>query len=614
MKLQHSKIIFILLIAGLFTSCNSVKRVAEQDYLLTKNTIKVNNKVDNSEVLDNLLVQQPNTKIGRIPLRLYIYNLARPNIDSILQEKIYNNPEKIAWKTKVLSRKQLDKDIQARKNFNSWLKKTGEAPVVVDEEKTKKSFNRLKAYYHNTGYFNVRGDFSTEKSENQRANVEYSITTGKPYIVDSIQTKISSPILDSLYQTIKKRSLIKKGQQYNASKYINERERINTEFRNSGIYHFSQDYISFENDTIDTGHKVFTDIIIPDRSIKVQDFTETEPFKIYKIKDVNIYTDQTFENKESKATDSITYKKFNLYSYDKMRYNPKAITDAVFITPGDIFRDLDRVRSYRHLSELRVFKYPSISYTENPDTTLTANIFLTPKKKFVLGFSAEASQSNIQTIGLSANPSLMVRNLFKGAEILQLSARAAIGASRDAADNEKNFFDITELGADLRLIIPRLFTPFNTDKIIPKYMFPKTNISISASSQTNIGLDKTTVNGVINYKWKATEETTSSLDLFNAAYVRNLNVNNYFNVYSSSYTLLNQLAQEANFNFNNSDTQRLEIPDETSQFIDEVIYNPNPDLDLTEDLIFEVANIEQRRIRLTENNLILATNFNWIKK
>ena len=59
----------------------------------------------------------------------------------------------------------------------------------------------------------------------------------------------------------------------------------------------------------------------------------------------------------------------------------------------------------------------------------------------------------------------MVRNLFKGAEILQLSARAAIGASRDAADNEKNFFDITELGADLRLTIPRLFTPFNTDRI-----------------------------------------------------------------------------------------------------------------------------------------------------
>lgn len=613
MKLQHSKIIFILLIAGLFTSCNSVKRVAEQDYLLTKNTIKVNNKVNYSEVLDNLMVQQPNSKIARVPLRLYIYNLARPNIDSILQEKIYNNPEKLAWKTKVLSRKQLDKDIQARINFNKWLKNTGESPVVIDKEKTEKSLNRLKAYYFNNGYFNVEGDFSIEKNENQRASVEYSITTKKPYILDSIHAKIASPVLDSLYQKIKKESLIKKGQQYNASNYINERERINSEFRNSGIYHFSQDYISFENDTINTGHKVLTDIIIPDRSIKIQDFTETEPFKIYKIKDVNIYTDQSFENKESKLTDSVSYKNFNLYSYNKMRYNPKAITDAVFITPGDIFRDINRVRSYRHLSELRVFKYPNISYTENPDTTLTANIFLTPKKKFVLGFSAEATQSNIQTIGLSANPSLTIRNLLKGAEILQLSARAAIGASRDAADNERNFFDITELGADLRLTIPRLFTPFNTDKIIPKYMFPKTNISISASSQTNIGLDKTTVNGVINYNWKATEQTTSSLDLFNAAYVRNLNVNNYFNVYSSSYTFLNQLAQQANFNFNDPVSQELEIPNETSQFIDEVIYNPNPNLNVNEDLLFEVANIEQRRIRLTENNLILATNFNWIK-
>src|SRR5690606_35511498 len=285
----------------------------------------------------------------------------------------------------------------------------------------------------------------------------------------------------------------------------------------------------------------------------------------------------------------------------------------IFIAPGNIFRDLDRVRSYRHLSELRVFKYPSISYVENPDTTLTANIYLTPQKKYSLGFSAEATQSNIQSIGFSANPSLTIRNVFRGAETLQLSARAAIGASKDASNNERNFFDITEIGADLRLTIPRLFSPFNTDRIIPKHMFPKTNISLSATSQTNIGLDKTTVNGVINYKWNATNQTTSSLDLFNATYVRNLNVDNYFNVYNSSYNYLNELAQEANFSFNNPDTQQLQIPEETAQFINEVIYNPNPDLNLTNDLIFEVANIEQRRIRLTENNLILATNFNWIK-
>ena len=48
-----------------------------------------------------------------------------------------------------------------------------------------------------------------------------------------------------------------------------------------------------------------------------------------------------------------------------MRFRPKALTDAIFITPKKIFRDIDRTRSYRYLSELRTFKYPDIKYVEN---------------------------------------------------------------------------------------------------------------------------------------------------------------------------------------------------------------------------------------------------------
>ena len=71
---------------------------------------------------------------------------------------------------------------------------------------------------------------------------------------------------------------------------------------------------------------------------------------------------------------------------------------------------------------MRTFKYPNIEYIENPDTTLTANIFLSPLKKFNLEFSPEVSQSNIQTVGFSANFSLKIRNIIRGAETLELSA------------------------------------------------------------------------------------------------------------------------------------------------------------------------------------------------
>src|SRR5690554_6087106 len=63
-----------------------------------------------------------------------------------------------------------------------------------------------------------------------------------------------------------------------------------------------------------------------------------EPFNIYKIKEVNVFTDYTYENKDLTFKDSTLFKNFNLFSYGKMRFKAKAITDAVFITPGEIGR------------------------------------------------------------------------------------------------------------------------------------------------------------------------------------------------------------------------------------------------------------------------------------
>ena len=153
------------------------------------------------------------------------------------------------------------------------------------------------------------------------------------------------------------------------------------------------------------------------------------------------------------------------------------------------------------------------------------DVFKTPLKKFNLGFSADASTSNIQTVGLSLNPSLMIRNVFRGAETLEISAITAIGSSKDKNANDP-FFDINEIGADLKLTIPRFFFPFNTEKIIPKYMSPSTRISLATTSQTNIGLDKQTFSGIFNYNWQPSAKVTNRLDVFNVQYVRNLNVQN----------------------------------------------------------------------------------------
>ncbi|WP_204343840.1 BamA/TamA family outer membrane protein [Psychroserpens algicola] len=616
MKLRFSKILIYCLIYTSL-SCDVMKRVKKDEHLLVSNTVLVDDKKNNTETVNNLIYQKPNGKLLGIPLRVHIYNLARPNIDSILNAK-YRNPEdpKTGLKN-LLSIKQYEALIRSKKNFNSWLKKTGEPPAIYDERRAEKTALALKKYYFSKGWFNVKTDFETEKDSNQRAKVTYKVTTGDPYILDSITSNIQTPVIDSLYQLrLKSSSLIKKGQQYDDANFSAERDRLTEKLRNSGFYHFGQDYITFEIDTIDTNKKVFTDLIIADRAIRTEDSVQRIPFKIYKIKDVNIYTDYKNENRNSIITDSVQFKNYNLYSFEKLKFRPKAITDAVFINKDDVFKDLDRTRTYRYLSQLQAFRYPRIEYVENEnDTTLTANVYLIPKKKFELTTSFEISQSNIQTVGFAFNTGLLIRNIFRGAETLEISGLGAIGSSVDASDTKDQFFDINEIGGNLRLNIPRFFLPFNTEKIIPKYMSPSTRINLSATSQQNIGLDKQAFTGTVNYNWYPTTKVTNNLDLFNVQYVKNLNTANYFGVYTTSFDRLNTIAQDVGYIGNDESLVDFSLANEfdpADDFIDDVI-NQNTSLVPTDDDYIDVNNIKQRKDRLTEDNLIFSSSFNYIK-
>ena len=487
MKQQPLKILFFTFIIWGFTSCDSTKRVAEDEYLLQSNSVIINTKNENSETINSLIHQKPNKKILNIPLGLHIYNTARVNRDSLFEVWLDKKQKRRARLKKKLSQKQLDKIKESALGFNNWLKKTGEVPVIVNEQKTKKSVKRLQDYHINNGWFNSKTTYKIDRKDNKRANVEYLVETGDPFIIDSVSAKIATPVVDSLYQTFKNKSFVKRNEQYKTTNFELERKRITSELRNLGVYHFKQDYVSVEIDTIGTNKKVNVDFNIQNKTVRFQDSIGREPFKIYKIRKVNVITDNAFINEGKPFKDSISNKGYTLYSYDKMRYRPKALTDAIFINPNTVFRDLDRTLTYRHISELKTFKYPNIEYIEHPDATLTTNIYLTPLKKFNLGFDAEASQSNIQSVGFSLNTSLLIRNIFKGAETFEISAFGSIGASEGDRESRSQLFDITELGIDLNLTIPRLFSPFNTGKIIPKYMSPSTRISLSASNQKNIG-------------------------------------------------------------------------------------------------------------------------------
>ena len=617
MRKYLPKIALLFLTGSIFFSCSIVKNVPEGGQLLTKNKILVNEEVVHTETTDGILLQKPNSKFFGFPLRLTLYNLAKKNPDSSYNNWLNKKPNRKERLEKLLSAKQVERLGHSFfvSGFNNFLKKTGEKPVVIDSKKTDKTVERFKTYYSNEGYFNSKVETTIDSVGNKKAKLTYKVTTGESTSLDSIYRFIETPEIDQLFAQTENKSKLKKGNRFKQVDFEEERNRITKEFRNNGVYHFQVNHIKYDIVTFDSLNKVDVELIIEDRDVKKGDSLIKTPFKIYSISDVNIYTINTSNKIEDKFRDSVSYKNYNIYSDGRLKYKPKALTNAVFIEKGNLYSDLDRTLTSRSISSLKTFNFPNIEYVEDPndENGLIANIYLIPRKKYSWTPSIDVTYSNVINFGISGSMSVSWRNLFRGAEILELSTRGQIGSSKDFANPNDTFFNISEIGADAKITFPRIFFPISTRKLIKKEMLPTTQMSVGLTRQRNIGLDKSNFNGIVGYSWLPKENVSARFDLLNIQYVQNLNVGNYFNVYTSSYNRLNDLAQLYNVDSGNVDPDNGDLTSTGAvKFIEDVTSGATS-LVSTDDDYQSVRSIGERRKRLIENNLIISSNFTYSK-
>ena len=572
------KKIFIYFLLILFLSaCSSVKRVNDAKYLLTQNTIIINDKKNTNTDLIELLVQKPNSKTLGLPLSLYFYNLG----DNKKPEKASDwgnlKPKTYNFIKTIFSEKQSISFANSMIRLNNWFLKNGQAPITIDDIKIKKTISNLTAYHKNRGYFRVEVSSNKKLLKNKKGEIDYIINTGRPTYLDSIRTKIKSPVLDSLYQSKKALSYLKSGDQFIESNFIKEAKRITNLFRNNGIYHFTENDLGYYNiDTANTNnYKTNIDLVIFDkkRILKANGDYILKPYKIQKIRKVTVFTDYSFSQKDNPNLDSTTYKGITFLAHNKIKYNPKLLSESIFIKPGEVYADSLRNLTRKHLKSLRNFKVINIKYepVDSLNNQLDVSILLTPLDKFSLDLETELTHSNIRDLGVSAKFSIVNRNIFKGAEIFKLSFLSSFFNASQDANKEEQFFNSWEIGADMSLEIPRFVAPFGINKLVPKRMSPRTVFSLGTSIQQNIGLDRETLTALMSYKWQYNAKKTIQLDIFNTQYVRNLRIGNYFDIYNSEYIKLNSIAKE----FYNNPDYNLERQQETVSFMSTVFNDPN---------------------------------------
>jgi len=525
---------FLLLL--FFAACNSTKHVPDGEFLLTKNHIYIDSSKVAGADLQKYILQKPNSTVLGVPIGLHIHNLGEYDKAKTPSEWAVQNPRSYKLVKKIFSEKQSIAYAKSFINLNNWFLSYPK-PVLINPIKTKRTKETLEEYYKTQGYFKsevtteIKRDTTEKKSE-----VYYRINRGKPTLLDTINIKIQSPILDSIYKAENMKSLLKTGKQFKDQLFRDEAKNVVNLFRNNGVYYFNESALGFYVDIRRPDYKTNVDFLISEnRFVEDEGTYKEKPYQVHKVKKVNVYTDYSFEKKELPFNDTIQYNGITFLAHDKVKYNPKFLSQSIFMKPNMVYKDTLRNLTRIHLKSLKNFKSTTINFSphNNKSDELTMDVFLSPIEKYTLGFETELTHSNIREIGISGKFSITNRNTFRGAELLKLSALGTWFQSNTGPGYE--------IGADASLEIPRFVAPFGLNKLVPKRMSPKTMFSAGTSFQRNIGLDRQTFSFLTDYKWQYNPKKAIQLEILNLQYIRNLNVGRYFDIYRTEFQTLQDI-------------------------------------------------------------------------
>ena len=589
----------------MISGCRVTKTIDADDLLLDQNLFYYNGSRTFADSIQSLVPQQPNKRLLGIPLRLLIYQSANENSDTEFDNWLQKKPKRNQRMQSFWSNKQINQMRAYKVQFQNWKQRNGEPPSLIDSLYFDQYANNITTYLSNRGYFKAKTKVLKELTSpsRQTANLIYNIQTGLPYFLDSITTDIKSPVIDSLYQLKSAESILKKGNQFNTLDFEAERNRLYAYFKNQGVYNFQLNAIDFEIawDTTGTDFQLPVKISIEDFRKPTPDGIVFEPYKQTKINAVNVYTTRTDEVNSQTRFDSISF-----FGLEKKRYNYNMLSKAIQMRSGDLYSDYARNQTIAKLNHLGIFEYPTISYSysDSLETSLNSIITLRPRERFELEFGLDLTQSNIQDQGIAFNSSINVLNIFRGAENFEFGVRGTIGRSANEV--------ISEIGGDLRLRIPKVLMPRIIAKLIPENLQPISVLNFGTALQNNIGLDKQTYSSGVQYQWRSKNNNRIDFKLLDLTLVDNRNVQNYFNVYTNAYSELNSIAKSTTGTSTFFNGDNLAIPDGTAGFTNYVLSDGSP-ITKGSPSYLNVQRIEERRSRLTQNNLIIGSSIDFLK-
>jgi len=482
---------FLFLIFLMLSACSGLKHLPEGEKLYTGAEVqlesgdKISGKKkrfikNNAEVA---LRPEPNSSFLGIRPRLWMYGAA--------------GDEPKTW-------------------LGRWLKKRGTPPVLLSSVRQGVTTEIIDARLFNIGIFNAYTGFETIEKK-RTAKVIYTSYVHKPYTISEYIYAISDDSLSKAILSVKERSLIKPGIDYNLDLLRAERDRLDNLSKHRGYFYFNSDYLLFIADTSAVDRTVTL-------TLNLKDDIPENALTVYRIN--NVFIDQDYSIAEESARRSMDTLRYHSKLYrgkeSEMNIRPGVISRSVFLRKNEIYTRRNHTVTLNRLMSMGSFKFVQVKFSDSDTIApgyLDVNILMTPMTRHT--FRAEidiVSKSNNYT-GPRMNISLLNRNTFKGAELLYISMSGSYEAQLSGKENLFSY----SLNPQVELTFPRFILPYNL-KTKNRVYLPKTRLSLSYNYLKRVAwFDMRTIQFGFGYRWR---ESNLKEHEFNPISLSNTSISN----------------------------------------------------------------------------------------
>ena len=457
--------IILLIILPTLGSCSMTKYVPENQYLLTNVKVKSSIPDINNEELKDYLRQTPNNTIfGFWPLQLGFYNLSEDD---------------------------------SSKWVNRWLRRIGEPPVIYDSTKTIYGCDELKKVMFNKGFLNANVTSETNINTKKRhAKVTYKIDQGTPYRLRNYFITIpDSNAVNAINR--REKPLITKGDLFDIDKLNEEREQIARILRNRGYFNFRKELLFFYVDSALNSYEIDAELSIQPQYLE-NDSAMQIIFSKKQIENITILAikDNDISNISKINLDTIIIDGYKvIYNPQNKAFKPKAIANKISIRPSMYYSDIAVERTYSRLNSLNATKYVNITFSENSNGLLDAQIIITQNKPHTISAEIEGTYSG-GDLGVGAAIKYRNNNIFHGSEILDVS----LNGGYEAIGSLSEYQSAWDIGGIASLTFPTLLLP--TTKDFKRRVIGNTEISTSINFQQRPEYQRNIATAGIKYKWQ----------------------------------------------------------------------------------------------------------------